>query len=138
MSNLIVEWEGAPASPLTELVWDGLVIDDFFEGSETETSGVNVLRAAWCEEVRHGARTGVLRGPVEVVVSADELYSRLITCTGEPASRPIDCFKSESGWVRTSVTSPAMLMTLRCRPLSPQNILSDSLNSATPANFLDH
>jgi hypothetical protein len=115
-SNLVLEWDSPSACGLEELVDSGLIVDDFFEGCEAESCGASVLRAACCEEVRHGKRTGRVSGPLELVVSPYELRGALLECTQHSTTRAIDCHKARGGWVRTSCCSFGMVLNVRCRP----------------------
>ncbi|MFP4419339.1 MAG: metallopeptidase TldD-related protein [Desulfococcaceae bacterium] len=112
LSNLIIDFDTKYEKiELVNHLQTGLIIDDFYEGQEAKkVDGEIKLKAYYAHEVIDGYRSKKIYPLVELTISLSRFSKNFISSHGEIQTRPIDCYKKESGWIRTTASSPAIII----------------------------
>jgi len=107
MSNLVVN-----SNELIDEVDADLYLYDCIEGEEpTVDNPVATIVGILPEVDLYGRRKSSMRVKCSFVIH--EFAQNVIGAFGSQCWRPIDCFQEKSGWVRTSVESPGLVVEVR-------------------------
>lgn len=126
MSNLLLDSsEKLETTDILSTLGDGILIEDFYEGMEaTVTNGTVKVKTLFGREVVDGKLTDTVYPNITLSTSLAQFNNGLVAFYGDVDSRPIDCFESASGWIRTTSSSPNIILNALLHSLDTHSELS--------------